>query len=74
MFAVELVSATGGGNLGAFPVATITIPANDGPYGIVSFTTLVTTATEVGDSGTTTSSLTLTRRYSTCHSLDMQQS
>lgn len=57
-----LVSATGGGNIGAFPVASVTVPSNDGPHGVVSFAARTATAAEVGDSGTSVAQLTITRR------------
>lgn len=59
---MELVSATGGGNIGTFSVANITVPSNDGPYGVVSFSAPTTTTTEVGDNGTSLAVLTITRR------------
>lgn len=63
VFTVELLNATGGGNIGRFPIATITVPANDGPHGVVAFASPVATTTEVGDNGTSTAMLIVTRRY-----------
>lgn len=63
MFSVELVNATGGGNIGVFPIATITVVANDGPYGVVAFSAATFATSEVGDNETSSALLTLTRRY-----------
>lgn len=60
---MELVSATGGGNIGQFSVANVTVPSNDAPYGVVSFATPVVVTTEEGDNGTSVAMLTVTRRY-----------
>ena len=57
------MNATGGGNIGQFSVANITVPANDGPFGVVSFATSTGITTEEGDSGTSVAMLTVTRRY-----------
>lgn len=62
VYSVELVSATGGGNIGAFPVANITVPANDGPYGVVAFTTATATTTEAAGNETSVAMLTISRR------------
>lgn len=62
VFSVELVSATGGGSIGTFSVANITIAANDGPYGVVSFSAATSTTTEVGDNETSLALLTIIRR------------
>lgn len=62
VFSVELVSATGGGSIGTFSVANITVTANDGPYGVVSFSATTITTTEVGDNETSLALLTITRR------------
>ena len=59
---VELVNATGGANIGSFPMATITVPANDGPHGVVQFSSPVVVTLEVGDDGNSTTSLMVTRR------------
>lgn len=64
IFSVVLVSATGGGNIGEFSVALVTVPANDGPYGVVSFQSPTAVTTEVGDSGSSIAMLTIIRRYS----------
>lgn len=63
IYSVELVNATGGGNIGTFSVANITVPSNDGPYGVVAFTTATATTMEVGDNGTSVVMLTISRRY-----------
>lgn len=63
MFSVELVSATGGGNIGQFSVANITVPANDAPYGVVSFATSRVVTMEPSDNGTSVVMLTVIRRY-----------
>lgn len=63
VFSVELVSATGGGNIGIFSVANITVPSNDGPHGVVAFSARMATTTEVGDNGTSVALLTISRRY-----------
>lgn len=63
VLSVELVAATGGGNIGVFSVANITIPANDGPHGVVAFSTSRAATTEVGDNGASVAMLTITRRY-----------
>ena len=62
MFSVELVSATGGGNIGMFPAATITVAANDGPYGVVAFSAATFATSEIGDNETSLALLTITRR------------
>lgn len=62
MFSVELISATGGGNIGLFSIANITVPANDGPYGVVSFATARAVTNEEGNNGTSIATLTITRR------------
>lgn len=59
---VELVGATGGGNIGAASTATLTVLANDGPYGVVSFVAPTAVTTEVGDNGTSVAMLTVIRR------------
>ncbi len=53
---------TGGGNLGDFPVSIITIPSNDGPYGVIELATLTSVTTEVGDNGTSLAMLSVIRR------------
>lgn len=63
VFSVELVSATGGGNIGRVSSRRIIIPSNDGPHGVLSFTARTITTTEVGDNGTSVALLTVTRRY-----------
>ncbi len=57
------MNATGGGNIGQFSIANVTVPSNDGPYGVVSFAAPVVVTTEEGDSGTSVAMLTVTRRY-----------
>jgi len=59
---VELVNATGGANIGSFPMATITVPANDGPHGVIEFFSPAAVTMEVGDHGNTTATLLVTRR------------
>lgn len=62
MFSVELANTTGGGNVGRFPVANITVPSNDGTHGVVSFAAVTAATIEVGDNGTSIAMLTITRR------------
>jgi hypothetical protein len=59
---VELVSATGGGSIGTFSVANITVAANDGPHGVVAFGVTTQTVPELGDNDTSLALLTVTRR------------
>lgn len=57
------MSATGGGNIGVFSVANITVSSNDGPYGVVAFSASTAATTEVGDNGTSIAILTIFRRH-----------
>ena len=63
VFSVELVSATGGGRIGDFSVANITVPSNDAAHGVIQFPAVSALTTEVGDNGTSFAMLTITRRY-----------
>ena len=63
VFTLELLNTTGGANLGRFPVTKITVPSNDGPYGVVAFASPLSTTIEVANNGTSTAMLTVTRRY-----------
>ena len=57
------MSATGGGNIGVFSIANITVPSNDGPHGVVAFSAPSAVTTEEGDNGTSIATVTIERRY-----------
>lgn len=60
-FIVQLSGATGGAVLEDFTQATVTIPRNDNPFGVISLQSPTAVTMEIGDSGTTVAMVPLIR-------------
>lgn len=63
MFRVSLESVTGGARIiEGNSLATLTIPENDGPFGVVSFGSPTSVAMEIGQTGTSVTLVPVLRR------------
>ena len=63
MFRVSLETATGGARIiEGNSLATLTIPENDGPFGVVSFGNPASVAMEIGQTGTSVTMIPVLRR------------